>query len=59
MSHEHWQHKVVEIHADTLGSINAEQLQRVLDQHGAQGWELVAVTQLAINRATLYFKKRK
>jgi len=31
----------------------------VLADHGAQGWELVAVVREAGTRATFYFKRRK
>jgi Domain of unknown function (DUF4177) len=56
----HWIYKMVEVKTKGMRMmLNAEDMQDALNQQGAQGWELVSVVQLAMNRASLYFKKSK
>ena len=56
----HWTYKVIDVKTKGMRMmLNADDLQEVLNQHGMQGWELVNVVQLAMNRASLYFKKPK
>ena len=40
-----WQYKVAEVALTVLGGKATERTQEALDKLGAQGWELVAVTQ--------------
>ncbi len=55
-----WNYKVIDVKAKGMRLIlNAEDVQEILNQQGIQGWELVNVAQLAMNRASLYFKKPK
>ena len=55
-----WLYKVVDLKPKSAFAVlNAEDMQEALNQHGAQGWELVDVVQLAVNHASLYFKKPK
>ena len=55
-----WNCKVIDVKPEnTLMTLNAEDMQEILNQHGMQGWELVDVARLAMNRASLYFKKPK
>jgi ABC-type transporter MlaC component len=55
-----WTYKVIDVKAKGMRMmVNAEETQDILNQQGMQGWELVNVVQLAMNRATLYFKKPK
>lgn len=56
----HWIYKVTDVKTKGMRMmLNAEDMQEILNQQGMQGWELVNVVQLAMNRATLYFKKPK
>jgi Domain of unknown function (DUF4177) len=56
----HWTYKVIDLKTKGMRMmLNADDVQEVLNQQGMQGWELVDVIQLAMNRATLYFKKPK
>ncbi|NOT89387.1 MAG: DUF4177 domain-containing protein [Lysobacter sp.] len=56
----HWTYKVIDVKTKGMRMmLNADDVQEVLNQQGMQGWELVDVIQLAMNRATLYFKKPK
>ena len=56
----HWAYKVIDVKTKGMRMmLNAEDMQDVLNQQGAQGWELVNVVQLAMNRVSLYFKKQK
>ena len=50
-----WHYKVVEIKA-TWMTVKPKQLEDTLASLGAQGWELVSVTQVAA-QTILYFKK--
>ena len=58
-----WTYKVIDVKPKSmLGTLNAEYMQDILNQQGMQGmqgWELVDVVQLAVNQASLYFKKHK
>ncbi len=54
-----WTYKVVDINPSLFKAISTEGVQEILNQHGQQGWELVHVTQLAVNMQSLYFKKPK
>lgn len=55
-----WLYKVIDVKPKSaFAALGAEDMQEVLNQHGAQGWELVDVIQLAVNQASLYFKKPK
>ena len=55
-----WTYKVIDVKPKSmLGTLNAEYMQDILNQQGMQGWELVNVVQLAVNQASLYFKKQK
>lgn len=56
----YWTYKVIDVKPKgMLGTLNAEYMQDILNQQGMQGWELVNVAQLAVNQASLYFKKQK
>lgn len=56
----HWTYKVIDVKPKGMRMmLNAEDVQEILNQQGLQGWELVNVVQLAMNRASLYFKKPK
>lgn len=55
---ERFQHKVVEVPASLFGGKLSRRLQEALDKLGAQGWELVAVTQASsLDAVRLFLKK--
>jgi quinol monooxygenase YgiN len=58
---QQWTYKVVDVKAKAFRTLLAENVQDILTQHGMLGWELVQVVQspLALNQASLYFKKPK
>lgn len=57
MNTPRWQHRVVEVPFKMFGSLT-ERLQAELDKHGAQGWELVTVTQSSgVEPVRLFFRK--
>ena len=51
-----WTYKVVEVKASFVGQVKSAVVQEALNQHGAQGWELVSVVQVGFS-AWLYLKK--
>ena len=57
MANERWTYQVVEVKPRLFG-INNEQIQAELNRVGAQGWELVAVTNASqMHPVKLYLKK--
>ncbi len=53
-----WHHKVVEVPVKLFGGKAAQHAQEELDKLGAQGWELVAVTQHSSLEPIRLFLKR-
>lgn len=51
-----WTYKVVEVKPNLWGQTKGAAVQEALNQHGAQGWELVSVVQVGFS-AWLYLKK--
>lgn len=55
---ERWLHKVVEVPIRLFGGSVTERAQAELDRLGAQGWELVAVSQASpVDPMRMFLKK--
>lgn len=58
MERKRWEHRILEIKMGLFSSTKAEKAAAEADKLGSQGWELVAVQQLAVGHPTrMYFKR--